>query len=73
MTAFLVVQITQQAVMNISLKIEFPKLVLASITMSSGGRLRFRFTAVADLQGMPGMHRHTLRSQKLLRYIYVYF
>jgi hypothetical protein len=41
-TIFLVVHITQHAVMQISLKMELPKLVLASITMSRGGRLRFQ-------------------------------
>jgi hypothetical protein len=35
------VQITQQAVIKSSLKIALPKLVRASITISSGGRLRF--------------------------------
>ena len=41
-TAFLVVRMTQQAVMQISLKIGLPKFDLASITMSRGGRLRFQ-------------------------------
>jgi hypothetical protein len=42
MKAFLVVQMIQQAVMKISLKIGFPKTVLASMIMSSGCRFLFQ-------------------------------
>ena len=41
-TTFLDVYITQQAVIKISLKIRLPKLDLASMIMSSGGRFRFQ-------------------------------
>jgi len=41
-TLFLVVQMIQHAVVKSSLKIGLPKLVLASKTISRGGRLRFQ-------------------------------
>jgi hypothetical protein len=40
-TTFLVLQSTQQAVMKISLKMELPKLILATMTISSGDRFKF--------------------------------
>jgi hypothetical protein len=42
-TTFLVLQSTQQAVMKISLKMELPKLILATMTISSGDRFKFQF------------------------------
>jgi hypothetical protein len=40
MSPFLEFQMAQQAAITISLKIDLPKLVLASIIMSRGGRIR---------------------------------
>jgi hypothetical protein len=40
--AFLAVQITQQAIIKISLKMGFPKFDLATITISRGGGWRFK-------------------------------
>ena len=49
-TEFLVVQITQHAVIKISLKMGLPKALLASITMCRGGRFRFQLTGIVFQQ-----------------------
>jgi hypothetical protein len=46
MKAFLVVQMVQQAVMKISLKTGLPKVVLASMIISSGCRFLFQMMEI---------------------------
>ena len=46
MTSFLVSQMTQQAVIKISLKILLPKASLASITISNGYKFRFQLIEI---------------------------